>query len=88
MLCIVFPQEHIGGLKVTHKLAYTIDRATKELLPFGKSTTRKFINSGELKTFKVGNLRLIGHDTLVQFVQKLEAAGYTPTPPNRKGEGS
>ena len=72
---------------MTHKLAHSIDGAT-EFLPFGKSTTRKFVNSGELKSFKVGNLRLIGHDTLVQFVQKLEAAGYTPTPPSLKGEQS
>lgn len=63
-----------------HKLAHSIDEATEEYLPFGKSTTRKFVNSGELKSFKVGDLRLIGHDTLVQFVQKLEAAGYTPIP--------
>jgi excisionase family DNA binding protein len=72
---------------VTRKLAYSIDGAIT-YLPFGKSTTRKFINSGELKSFKVGNLRLISHDTLVQFVQKLEVAGYTPTPPNKNGEAS
>ena len=72
---------------MTHKLAHSIDGATKEYLPFGKSTTRKFINSGELKSFKVGNIRLIGHDTLVQFVQKLEAAGFTPIPPNKKNGG-
>lgn len=72
---------------MTLKLAHSIDEAIA-YLPFGKSTTRKFINSGELKSFKVGNLRIISHDTLVQFVQKLEVAGYTPTPPNKKGEAS
>lgn len=61
------------------KLAHSIDEAT-EFVPFGKSTMRKFVNSGELKSFKVGDLRIIGHDTLVKFVQKLEAAGYTPIP--------
>jgi excisionase family DNA binding protein len=71
----------------SRKLAHSIDEAT-EYLPFGKSTTRKFVNSGELKSFKVGNLRLIGHDTLVRFVHELETAGYTPTPSNKKGEVS
>lgn len=66
-----------------HKLAHSIDGATK-FLPFGKSTIRKFVNSGQLKSFRVGNLRLIGHDTLVQFVQELESAGFTPTPKSKQ----
>jgi hypothetical protein len=71
----------------SHKLAHSIDGASDEVFPWGKSTTRKFVNSGDLLSFKVGNLRLIGHDTAVQFVQKLEAAGYTPIPSNKKGGG-
>lgn len=65
------------------KLAYSIDEATEQL-PFGKSTIRKFINSGDLPSFKVGELRLIGHDTLVKFVQNLEAAGYTKIPQKKE----
>ena len=71
-----------------HKLAYSIKDASEAgVFPWKSSTTRKFVNSGELKTFKVGNLRLIGCETAIQFVQKLEAAGYTPIPPNKKGSG-
>ena len=69
---------------MTRKLAYTIDAATEERLPFGSSTFRKFINSGEVETFKVGNIRLVSDETLVQFVKKLESAGYTPIPQYKK----
>ncbi len=69
-----------------HKLAYSIKDASEAgVFPWKSSTTRKFVNSGELKTFLVGALRFIGHETAVQFVQKLEAAGYTPIPSGRRG---
>lgn len=71
-------------LNQTQKLAHSIEGVT-EYVPFGKSTTRKFVDSGDLPSFKVGNRRLISHEALVQFVRKLEAAGYTPTPPNKMG---
>ena len=71
-------------LNHSQKLAHSID-GVSEYVPFGKSTTRKFVDSGQLPSFKVGNLRLISHEALVQFVRTLEAAGYTPTPPNKKG---
>jgi len=56
-----------------------------EQVDLGKSNIRKYVDSGELPSFKVGNRRLISHEALVQFVRKLEAAGYTPTPPNKMG---
>ena len=69
-----------------HKHAYSIKDASESgVFPWKPSTTRKFVNSGELPTFLVGALRFIGHETAVQFLQKLEAAGNTPIPSGKRG---
>ena len=69
------------------KLAYSID-SLPEAAPLGKSTWKKYIDSGELRSFKVGNRRLIKHDTLQEFLRKAEERGYTPTPiPETKKRG-
>ncbi|MFC1795743.1 excisionase family DNA-binding protein [Pseudomonadota bacterium] len=69
---------------MTPKLCHSLDSAS-ENSDLGKSTIRKFIDSGELRSFKVGNRRLITHETLEQFVKILEQRGFTETP---RGESS
>ena len=68
------------------KLSYSIDSCC-EVLDLGKSTLKKFIDSGELRSFKTGNRRLISHDALVEFLHKMEERGYTPVPEKRTGDG-
>ena len=69
------------------KLCYSLD-SSGEALDLGKSTVKKFIDSGELRSFKVGNRRLITREALDEFRLKLEARGYTETPQKPKeGEG-
>lgn len=64
---------------MTHKLCHSLDSAS-ENSDLGKSTIRKFIDSGELRSFKVGNRRLVTHETLEEFIKELETRGYTETP--------
>jgi excisionase family DNA binding protein len=68
------------------KLSYSIDSCC-EVLDLGKSTLKKFIDSGELRSFKTGNRRLISHKALTEFLQKMEERGYTPVPEKRAVEG-
>jgi len=70
---------------VAQKLCYSLAESA-ELLSVGKSHLKKFTDSGELRSFKVGNRRLINHEALNEFRQKLEARGYTETP--EKGEAA
>jgi len=64
---------------VAQKLSYSID-SLPEITDLGKSTLKKFVDSGELRSFKTGNRRLISHKALVDFLSKMEERGYTPVP--------
>lgn len=69
---------------MTHKLAHSLE-AAGESVGLGKSSMRKFVDNGDLRSFKVGNRRLISHESLEQFVKLLEQRGFTEMP---KGESS
>ena len=62
-----------------HKLCHSLDGAAIEL-GVGKSHLRKYIDSGDLPSFKFGKRRLISHESLQKFVHTLEQSGYTPAP--------
>ena len=64
---------------MTQKLSYSLDEAAK-LLSIGKSHLKKFTDSGELRSFKVGNRRLISREAIQEFLSFLEQRGYTETP--------
>lgn len=64
---------------MTHKLTYSLTE-TAELLSIGKSHLKKFTDSGVLRSFKIGNRRLISHDAIEEFLNSLEQSEYTATP--------
>ena len=64
---------------MTHKLSYSLTE-TAELLSIGKSHLKKFTDSGELRSFKIGNRRLISRDAIEEFLHLLEQSEHTETP--------
>jgi excisionase family DNA binding protein len=69
------------------KLCYSIDSCC-QALDLGKSTFKKFLDSGEIRSFKVGNRRLISREALDEFRLKLEERGFTPTPTRQGQKGT
>ena len=61
------------------KICFSLEEAA-ELLSIGSSHLKKFTNSGELKTFKLGNRRLVRRDTIEEFIKRIEENGYAETP--------
>ena len=64
---------------MTQKLTYSLAE-TAQILSIGKSHLKKFTDSGDLRSFKVGNRRLISREAIDEFRQMLEERGYTETP--------
>ena len=48
-----------------------------ERLKLGRSKTFEFFASGELRSVKIGRRRLVSEAALVEFIEKLDAAGGT-----------
>ncbi|MFC9050052.1 helix-turn-helix domain-containing protein [Streptomyces anthocyanicus] len=54
------------------KLLYRIPE-TAERLNFGQTKAKALIRSGELRSIKVGGIRLVPAEALAEFVRRLDA---------------
>ena len=64
---------------MTQKLSYSLAEAA-ETLSLGESNVRKFVDTGMLRSFKVGQRRLISREAIDEFLLSLEQRGYTEVP--------
>lgn len=68
-----------GDQTVTEKLSYSITDAAR-LLSLGESNIKKFIDSGDLRSFKIGARRLISLRALQEFIERSEKERYVDPP--------
>ncbi len=62
-------------MTMTPRLVYTVREAAEELR-IGYSTARERIRSGELRSFKDGNRRLIAGDDLLDYLAAKKAVRH------------
>ncbi len=62
---------------MTNPRLYT-EAQVRELIPIGHSKYYELINSGELRSVKIGRRRYVPESALVSYVEKLESGGTEP----------
>ncbi len=55
-----------------------------ELLGVGRSTLYELINTGQLRTVKVGRRRLVHRNAITEFAQRLDHAAAPGSTPNHR----
>lgn len=57
------------------RMLYTTQEACR-LLSVGKTTLFGLLNSGELRSVRIGNARLVAHDDMIDYVAGLRRRPY------------
>jgi excisionase family DNA binding protein len=61
-----------GSPKVPKRLAYSVEEAA-DLIGIGRTFMFYLVGTGEVDSFKIGKLRKISHEALVEYLKRLSA---------------